>query len=219
MKNYIKQRNQEPVRLEELVDTLKGSLGDGVLPDPATLDYYRDLKDRVIWIDYDIDESLLSVVKQIIRFNKEDKDIPVEERKPIKLLIYTYGGDLGAMFTLIDTILMSKTPVHTYNMGKALSAGFQILISGHKRYALKNSTALYHSGSGGTCGTYEQTEAQMQEYKRLVALMQNHCLSRTKIDQKTFNKYKTKDWYMSSEEQLQYGVVDTILDNPDIIYE
>ena len=54
------------------------------LPSPELLTYYRNLEDRVIWIDYGVDESILEVSKLIMQFNKEDKNISVEQRKPIK---------------------------------------------------------------------------------------------------------------------------------------
>lgn len=183
------------------------------LPSPELLTYYQNLEDRIIWIDYGVDESVLEVSKLIMNFNKLDKDIPVEERKPIKLLIYSYGGDGQACFSLLDVIELSKTPVYTVNMGVAMSAGLLILLAGHKRFCLKNSTALAHSGSGGACGTYEQTEAQMKDYQRFVQTMRDYILERTNIDTKTFNKYKNKEWYLYSEEQVKYHVVDKIVDN------
>ena len=188
------------------------------LPSPELLQYYKDANDRVIWVDYDIDDTLMNVTKQILEYNKQDKGIPVENRKPIKLLIFTYGGDLYPTLALIDVIKISKTPVYTYNMGLALSAGFQILISGHKRFCLANSKALYHSGSGGTQGTYEQTEAQMREYKKMVAYMENNTLNRTKIDLKTFNKNKSKEWYMDANEQINYGIVDSVIESADELF-
>lgn len=188
------------------------------LPSPELLQYYKDANDRVIWVDYDIDDTLMNVTKQILEYNKQDKGVPVENRKPIKLLIFTYGGDLYPTLALIDVIKISKTPVYTYNMGLALSAGFQILISGHKRFCLANSKALYHSGSGGTQGTYEQTEAQMREYKKMVAYMENNTLNRTKIDLKTFNKNKSKEWYMDANEQINYGIVDSVIESADELF-
>lgn len=189
------------------------------LPDPDLLQYYKSLDERVIWIDYDVDDTLLSVSKAIIDYNRKDRGIAVEKRKPIKLLIFTYGGDVSVTMNLIDIIKMSKTPVYTYNMGNALSAGFQILISGHKRFCTPSSRALYHSGSGSTSGTYEQTQAQMKEYNRLISVFEKNCLARTKIDLKTFNKNKSKEWYMDAEEQLKYGVVDEIVDDISSIIE
>lgn len=187
------------------------------LPSPELLTYYRDLEDRTIWIDYGVDESILEVSKLIMYFNKLDKGIPVEERKPIKLLLYSYGGDGQACFSLLDVISLSKTPVWTVNMGVAMSAGLLILLGGHKRFCLKNSTALAHSGSGGASGTFEQTEAQMKDYKRFVDTMRNYIIERTNIDTKTWNKYKSKEWYLYSEDQIKYHVVDKIIDDIDEI--
>ena len=183
------------------------------LPSPELLTYYRNLDDRVIWIDYGVDETILEVSKLIMYFNKLDKDIPVEERKPIKLLLYSYGGDGQACFSLLDVIALSKTPVYTYNMGVAMSAGLLILLAGHKRYCLKNSTALAHSGSGGASGTFEQTEAQMKDYKRFVDTMRNYIIERTNIDTKTLNRYKNKEWYLYSEDQVKYRIVDKIVED------
>ena len=187
------------------------------LPSPELLTYYRNLEDRVIWIDYGVDETILEVSKIIMYFNKLDKDIPIEERKPIKLLLYSYGGDGQACFSLLDIIALSKTPVWTVNMGVSMSAGLLILLAGHKRFCLKNSTALAHSGSGGASGTFEQTEAQMKDYQRFVKVMRDYILERTKITQKTFNKYKNKEWYLYAEDQFSYGIVDSIVENIDEI--
>lgn len=187
------------------------------LPSPELLTYYRDLEDRTIWIDYGVDESILEVSKLIMYFNKLDKGIPVEERRPIKLLLYSYGGDGQACFSLLDVISLSKTPVWTVNMGVSMSAGLLILLGGHKRFCLKNSTALAHSGSGGASGTFEQTEAQMKDYKRFVDTMRNYIIERTNIDTKTLNKYKTKEWYLYAEDQIKFGIVNKIIDDIDEI--
>ena len=184
-----------------------------MLPAPELLNYYRNLEDRVVWIDYGVDETILEVSKLIMYFNKLDKDIPIEERQPIKLLLYSYGGDGQACFSLLDVIALSKTPVYTINMGVAMSAGLLILLAGHKRFCLKNSTALAHSGSGGASGTFEQTEAQMKDYKRFVETMRNYIIERTNIDTKTLNKYKNKEWYLYSEDQVKYGIVDKIVED------
>ena len=202
---------------EQMAIVLPKFLENLQLPSPELLTYYRNLEDRVIWIDYGVDEGILEVSKMIMRFNKEDKDIPVEQRKPIKLLLYSYGGDGQACFSLLDVIALSKTPVYTVNMGVAMSAGLLILLAGHQRFCLKTSTALAHSGSGGASGTFEQTEAQMKDYKRFVDTMRNYIIERTNIDTKTFNKHKNKEWYIYSEEQIQYGICHQIVEDIDDI--
>ena len=199
--------------IENLTIALPGDLANMQLPSPELLTYYRDLEDRVIWIDYDVAESILEVSKLIMYFNKIDEDLPVEERKPIKLLVYSYGGDGNACFSLLDIIDISKTPVYTYNMGVSMSAGLLILLAGHKRFCLKKSTALAHSGSGGVSGTFEQSEAQMKDYKRFVDTMRDYILERTNIDTKTFNKYKNKEWFLYAEDQVKYHIVDKIIED------
>ena len=187
------------------------------LPNPELVTYYRNLENRVIWIDYGVDESILEISKLIMYFNKLDKDIPIEDRQPIKLLLYSYGGDGQACFSLLDIIALSKTPVWTINMGVAMSAGLLILLAGHKRFCLKNSTALAHSGSGGTQGSYESTEAQMKDYRHFVQMMREYIIEKTKIDQKLMNKKKSQEWYIYASEQVELGIVDKIIDDLDEI--
>lgn len=201
------------IDIDELLDSLGMQMDEGTanvqLPDPNLMAYYDQLKNREIWLDSAISVSTLTISKLIMHFNKVDdrNGTPVEERKPIKIFIYSYGGEIAACFNLVDTIQLSKTPVYTYNMGAAMSAAFIILLAGHKRFALPRSTALVHSGSGTTQGTFEQTEAQMKDYKHSIEVMRNYVLSRTTIDQKTFNKYKNSEWYLYIEDQLKYEIV------------
>ena len=95
---------------------IPGSVENLQLPAPELLTYYRNLENRVIWIDYGVDESVLEVSRLIMHFNMMDKGVPAIKRKPIKLLLYSYGGDGQACFSLLDVIALSKTPVYTVNM-------------------------------------------------------------------------------------------------------
>ena len=202
---------------EELTLSIPENLSNLQLPNPELLTFYKNLEDRVIWIDYGVDESILEVSRMILQFNRDDRDIPVAERKPIKLLLYSYGGDGQACFSLLDIINISKTPVYTVNMGVAMSAGLLILLAGHKRFCLPHSTALAHSGSGGTSGTYEQTEAQMKDYQHFVKTMREYIIERTVIDPKVLNKNKGKEWYLYAEDQVKNHIVDEIVSDIDVI--
>lgn len=196
--------------IPEEITTLK-------IPNPILVDHYKDWDERAIYIDYDIDESLFAVTKQILSYNRADKNIPVKERKPIHIYIHSYGGDLHQTNALISTMLASKTPIITVNMGVAMSAGFIILLAGHKRYAMKYAQGMCHQGSGGATGTYDQMEEQQKNYKKLIDGMRSYILERTSIDSKTFGKNKSKDWYMSADEMLEYGVVGKVVDSLDEI--
>lgn len=163
--------------LEDLAIDL-GKLGKAasVLPDFTEYETYLDLNERILYLDFDINDALVDYSRRIIRWNRQDRDIPVEERKPIKLLINSYGGSLDSCLHFIDTLLLSKTPVYTYNVGVAMSAGFYIMLAGSKRFAYPNAQFLIHSGSGGAAGTYEQSKSQMEHYTRCIELLKNMSL-------------------------------------------
>lgn len=186
---------------------------DVKLPDPSLLAYYNDKQERAIWIDSDIDDCTYEITKQIYEYNRQDKDIPVESRKPIKIYINSFGGDLYQCFALISAIGASKTPVYTINTGVAMSAGMIILLSGHKRFAVKYSIAMCHSGSGSVGGDFEQTQSAMDNYKKMVDTMKTYILERTKIDSKTLSRKWTKDWYMFADEQVSLGVANEIVED------
>ena len=82
-----------------------------------------------------------------------------------------------------------------------------------KRYALKNSEALIHQGSGNTGGTAEQVQSAVKQYIKELKILDNNIIERTKITDKLLSKNKNKEWYMFSDEQVEYGIVDKVIDN------
>lgn len=188
------------------------------LPNPDLLTYYKDEQDRVLWIEGEIGDGLFELSKMILRYNKEDKDIPVEGRKPIKIFINSPGGDLDSTLAFIGLMNISKTPIWTIDACWAYSAAGLILMAGHKRYALPNTECLIHSGSGQLGGSYEQTKEQMKNYNYLVDKMRDFILSKTKIDQKLFKKNSQKDWYIYDNDMLELGIVDEIINDLDILF-
>lgn len=181
------------------------------LADPAMVNYYQCLDNRILWVDGEIDITLLEITRLIMYWNIQDKGIPVEERKPIKLFIFSPGGNLAETMHACSIMQMSKTPVWTVNMGMAMSGGFLLLINGHKRFTMPYARAMFHRGSGGAAGTYGQAEDAMKDYNAQMNDMQNLVLERTKISKQAFSKHKDRDWYFGAEEQVKNGVVDEII--------
>ena len=193
-------------------------LTDVHLPDPDILRYYKDYDDRVIYVDDDITENTFEITKQIYEYNRVDKNLPVEERKPIVIFIYSYGGDVHQGYALISAIAASKTPVYTVNAGIAMSMGALLLLAGHKRYAMKYSTAMFHPGSSQQVGDYEQIQESQKNYKRTVEMMADYIIERTNITKKRLSANWTKDWYLSSSMQLELGVVSGIIDDLNEVF-
>lgn len=187
------------------------------LPDPDLIDIYKDLNDRVIWLNDTIDDDSLNVIKLIMKYNKEDKGIEIENRKPIRLFIDTNGGSVSVMTSIISAIKISKTPIWTINFCDALSAGALILAAGHKRFGMPGSTVLIHSGSCAYSGTKEQAESANKYYQSLTSQADEQLFKNTKIDKKTYNKKAPYDWYLNTDDALKYGVIDKVIDDLDEI--
>lgn len=181
------------------------------LADPSLVNYYQALDNRVLWVDSEIDITLLEITRLIMYWNTLDKDIPVADRIPIKLCIFSPGGNLAETMHACSVIQMSKTPVWTINMGMALSGGFLLLISGQKRFTLPYARAMFHRGSGGAAGTYGQAEDAMKDYNAQMDDMRDFVLKHTKITKQSFGKKRDRDWYFGANEQIKYGVVDEIV--------
>ena len=205
--------------IELLEIPLIGDTKESQLPSPEEYTYWKDRKNRTFYVDYEIDEcySLVELAKIIIQINIEERDIPKEQLQPIRLFIHSYGGDLEQANFFCDLVQASRIPIITIAMGVAMSAGFLIFLSGHKRYAFKHTQMLVHSGSAAFQGTAEQIEEAQKNYKKQIEEMKAYILERTEIDEKTFNKNKNKDWYLSSDELLKYHVIDEVITDISVI--
>tara|TARA_R110000796_G_scaffold52517_10_gene123765 strand:- start:1962 stop:2456 length:495 start_codon:yes stop_codon:yes gene_type:complete len=133
--------------------------------------------------------------------------------KPIEMYIDSYGGSVYQCFGLLGVMDKSETPVHTIVTGCAMSCGFMILISGHKRFAYELSTPLYHQVASGFRGKVQDLEESLEQTKKLQKVIEDITLKRTNIPKKKLTQIlKNKvDWYMTAEEALGLGVIDEIL--------
>lgn len=204
--------------MDDIKITLPSNLETVKLPDPELLSYYRNLENRVLWLDTGVDESWLHYMRQILEWNRDDMGKPVDERTPIKLCIYSYGGDLDINNAFIDIIKKSKTPIWGVNIGQANSAGCFIYLACHRRLAMPSAGFLIHQGSGdGFSGTFQQMVAYMDEYQRKIENLVDYLLETTKIPEDVLLGNIMTEWFLSAEEALELGVCDEIVEDIDEI--
>ena len=207
------------MELEKIAIPLVGNLKSDDLPDPETYTYWKDRKNRTFYIDYEIDDTyaLMELAKVIIQMNVEEKDTEIQNLEPIRIFIHSYGGDLEQANFFCDLIQASRIPIITIAMGAAMSAGFLIFLSGKKRYAFSHTQMLIHEGSASFQGTAGQVEDTQKSYKKQIEDMKKYILEKTEIDEKTFNKNRNKDWYLSADELVKYKIVDEIITDLNVI--
>lgn len=166
-------------------------------------------------------ESINAISKAIIEINENDKLITkvysayglTYNPKPIMLYIDSYGGQVYQCLGLLGIMKKSEIPVHTVVTGCAMSCGFLISISGHKRFGYEGSTFLYHQVSSGANGKVKDMEEKLVESKRLQKVIEKHTLKNTKITKDQLKKSYTGkfDWYITAEKAIKLGVIDTIV--------
>lgn len=206
--------------MEELMEFIVPSdIKNLTFPTPEEINYWKARKDRTFYIDYEIDEtySLIELSKTIIQMNMEEKDIPIDELKPIYLWIMSYGGDIDQANYFCDLCESSRIPIITIATGAAMSAGFLIFLSGKRRYAFKHSQLLVHQGSASFSGSASEIEEAQKNYQRQLDQMKDYVLEHTDIDKKTFDKNRKKDWYLTKEEIEQYNIAKIITSFSEIV--
>lgn len=188
---------------------------DFELPPPELVEFYRRLSDReIVWNDI-ITDCMIDVPLYIIKWNKEDVNVPVEERKPIKIFINTNGGDLSVTMLTASVIALSKTPVITIGMGRAYSGGALLLMSGHKRLIFDSTSVLIHDGSSGAIGDTGKVLDSLEFTKDSEDRVIQFILSHTRITSGLMKENYRRDWYMFSEDAIYYGVADKIITDID----
>lgn len=174
--------------------------------------WLRDLQQRKLFLNSDIcQETVADMVHAILQYNKEDAGIPSEERKPILLYICSNGGEVDAGFSLIDVIEASKTPVYTINLGYWYSMAFIIGITGHKRFATKNSKILCHDGISMVYASGSKAKDQMDYYNRLGDRTKDHILRYTNISEEQYLDKVKDEWYVFADEAKKLGIIDQII--------
>lgn len=204
------------MELNEMMEELINKTTD--TPNPSWVKYYEELDDRVYWLIDEVDDDLLYLVDKIFRWNREDKDIPIEERKPIKLYINSPGGSLDIEETLVSVIQLSKTPVYGIALGMVASAASLIYLACHKKFALPNAYFILHKGStSGMSGNFNDIQAAMNDYKKQVEKMIEFYISNTKYTEEEIRTNIDNDWYVRDEDIIKFGLVDEIVTDIDSI--
>lgn len=203
--------------MDELLNNLLVGVPEAIanlqLPDPNLRDYYVNLENRVYYVDTQINDSTLELVKFIIKCNQEDEGKSIEERKRILIMIDSPGGSVEVLASIIGAIKISKTPVYTCCYCTAFSAAADLLACGHKRFALPMTAIMFHAGSACYQGSQNDIEKAKKFFDSMGKRVNDEVNSRTKFDNKFIKKLKTDDMYMNEIEALNYGVIDEVIDD------
>jgi len=170
--------------------------------------YSRLLKDRIIMLSGEVNDQVASsIVAQLLFLEAQDPD------KDIYFYINSPGGVITSGLSMFDTMNYIKPDIVTICIGQAASMGAFLLSSGTKgkRYALPNARIMIHQPSGGAQGQSTDIQIQAQEIQRLKDTLNEILASQTGKTAKRLEKDTERDNFMSSQEALEYGLIDKVL--------
>ena len=170
--------------------------------------YSRLLKERIVFIGSEITDDLANlVVAQLLFLQSEDAT------KDVSVYINSPGGSVTAGLAIYDTMQFLKCDVVTYCIGQAASMGAVLLTAGSKgkRHALPGARIMIHQPWGGAQGTASDIHIQAQEILRLKEHLNGILAKHTGKSVKEVAKDTDRDFFMSAEEAVKYGLVDDVL--------
>lgn len=164
---------------------------------------------RNVFLHGEVNEcSVANVIAQMLSLAECDK-------RPIYLVVSTYGGSVDEMFSLYDTIKFLPCPVHTVGLGKVMSAGVLLLASGTRGKRMMGARAriMMHSTSGDLNGNVFEVENEANEHRRLHDLMVERLVAETRMTRRQVTKIMDSkvNRYLTPEEALRLGIVDKII--------
>lgn len=170
--------------------------------------YSRLLKDRIVFIGREFTYDLAnSVVAQLLFLEADDSE------RDVIIYINSPGGTVTSCMAIYDVMNYIKPDISTVCVGEAASAAAFILAAGAKgkRHALKNAKIMLHQVSAGTHGSIQDMKIAVNEIERSNEIMLSEI---SKITDRTIEQVKEdldRDYYMSSEEAMEYGLIDEVL--------
>ena len=170
--------------------------------------YSRLLKDRIIFIGTGIDDNVANlVIAQLLFLQMEDPG------KDISVYVNTPGGSVTSGLAIYDTMQFIKPDVNTYCVGQAASMGALLLCAGTKgkRYALPHARIMIHQPWGGAQGAASDIQIQAQEILKLRERLNSILAKHTGKSLDEIAKDTDRDYFMSSEEGKQYGLIDEVI--------
>ncbi len=170
--------------------------------------YSRLLKERIVFVDGEInDESADLVVAQILFLESENPD------KDISIYINSPGGSVTAGLAIYDAMQYVKCDIQTICIGQAASMGAILLAGGTKgkRFALPSCRVMIHQPRGGVTGQESDIAVQAKEIIRLKKLSIKYLAEKCGKKEEDIAKDIERDFFMSAEEALAYGIVDKVM--------
>lgn len=171
--------------------------------------YSRLLKDRIIFLQGQVDDHMANIIVAQMLFLQFD-----DPKNDIHIYINSPGGSVTAGLAIYDTMQFVSCPVATYCLGQAASMGAVLLAAGSKgkRFCLPNARVMIHQPMAGSEGTATELLLHTKEFLRLKKRLNEILFKHTGHPLDQIEKDTDRDKFMSAQEAMEYGLIDKVLD-------
>ena len=208
---------------EQLFAILEDSAANGITPD--LYQYYKGLaNNRVILAGEIMDDIVENVAIPLLDMIKEKEDTREKILKeyplkldPIEIIIHSPGGSVYDSMFLANIIDKATVPIKVKILGNALSMGMIIAMAGYNNPNVTKecygfSIGLIHAGSLKMEGEANVVRDTMEFNDKYSEMMKQYVLSHSKITEEEYEAHNSKQWYLTAEEMLNYGIVDKVIE-------
>ena len=172
----------------------------------------NNLENRTLIINETIDDSVLEdYAMYIIQWNREDKNLPIENRKPIWIILNSEGGEVLSGIMLINVIKASLTPINCLIAGLAASMASYIPMVCTTTYAFPNSVVCLHDGQTGVYSTSRKASDMMDFYKSCDDILRQLVIENTNMSPEFLDQIADREFYIFADKAMEYGIVDEII--------
>lgn len=171
------------------------------------------LKERIVMLGTPINDQIANlIVAQLLFLQREDPD------RQIQMFINSPGGVVYSGMAIYDTMQQISAPVSTTAVGLTASFGTVLLTAGHAgmRYALPNATIHMHQPLGGAQGQASDIVIAANEIMRLKDRLLEIFVNHTKRDRETIERDTDRDIYLSANQAVEYGLIDSVLEGAKV---
>lgn len=174
--------------------------------------YKEFLDNRMLVLNNEIDENVIEdYVMYIIKWNKDDIDIPVEKRKKIRFFITSPGGNPLNGNILSDVIMQSKTPIMGIALDLVASAAYQVFLACDERVAFKNSVFLQHEGDLAMENSRSKFKQTVEFFDSMEERAKEYILSRTTMTSDFYDDIYEQEYWMDVYKAKSLGIIQQII--------
>lgn len=181
-------------------------------PTPYDELFSENLAHRIIVMNKEVDDALIDdIMLFILKWNREDIDIPKKKREKIKLYINSAGGDAFVAGQFCSLIESSETPIVGVAFNMVASAAYHIYIACHERIAFINSTFLQHEGELEVANSTSKFKNTIEFYDSMDERFKQNVIDHTNMSEDYYDSVLTNEFWMYADQAKELGIVDKII--------